>query len=108
MRKMILIISGSLVIIIVIVLIVVLFNKTKYIIKVSMVDNRSPDRVLTVYNQKNEKVEVERIEYINGTLLCKGYNTTVHFGDIENIKELNIILKDKSQVRAKIVEDEVK
>ena len=75
---------------------------------VSMVDDRSPDRILTVYKNKTEKVDVNRIEYLDGTLLCNGYNLTVHFGDIEKEEKLKIIFKDKSSAEAKIVKEEVK
>ncbi len=75
---------------------------------VSMVDDRSPDRILTVYKNDTEKVEVNRIEYLDGTLLCNGYNLTVHFGDIEKEEKLKIIFKDKSSAEAKIVKEEVK
>lgn len=109
MKKKLLIISGILFIVIIVsLLLIVTSNKTTYIIKVSLVDDRSPDRILTVYNNKNEKISVKRIEYLDGTLLCNGYNTTVHFGDIESEKELKIILKDLSETTAKIVEEEVK
>ena len=106
MKKIILISSG-IIILIVLVLVILLNNKSNYEIRVSMVDDQSPDRILTVYNN-NKKIEVDQIEYSDGTLLCKGYNTTVHFGDIENEKVLIIVLKDKSKIEAKIVKDEVK
>lgn len=106
MKKKLLIIGGLLVIVIVIVLLIML-KKSTYVIKVSLVDERSPDRRLTVYKDK-EKIEVSKITYLDGTLLCEGYNTTVHFGDVENEKELKIILKDKTEVVAKVIEEEVK
>lgn len=108
MKKKTLIIGGVLVCIVIVVLLVFMLNKDKYTIKISLVDDRSPDRVLTIYKNEKEKIEVQRIEYLNGTLLCNGYNTTVHFGDIENIEELKVILKDGNKVKAKIVKEEVK
>ena len=108
MKKNILIIIGSVITLLTIILLVINLNKTTYRIEVSIVDDYSPDRILSVYNNKNEKVEVKRIQYLDGTLLCNGYNTTVHFGDIKDEKELKIILKDNKEVRAKIVEKEVK
>lgn len=107
MKKKIIIISCVLLVVIAIALFLILSSKTKYTIRVSIVDDHSPDRVLTVYNEKNEKVEVKRIEYLDGTLLCNGYNTTVHFGDIKDEKELQVILKDNSKIKAKIVKEEV-
>ncbi len=95
------------IIIVIIVGFILLSNKSDYIIKVSAIDDYSPDRILTVY-ENNNKIEVMKIEYLDGTFLCYGYNTTVHFGDIENEKELKIVLKDNSVKKAKIVEEEVK
>jgi len=107
MKKKIIIISCISVVIVVIALFLILSNNVKYTIRVSLVDDHSPDRILTVYNEKNEKIEVKRIEYLDGVLLCNGYNTTVHFGDIKNEKKFKVILKDNSEVIAKIIEEEV-
>lgn len=106
--KRILIISGSVIIIGIIGVMILLSNGPNYEIRVSLVDDHSPDRILTVYNEKNEKVEVKKIKYLDGTDLCNGYNTTVYYGDIEEEKELIIILKDNSEIKAKIVKEEVK
>ncbi len=107
MNKKILIIGG-LITLIAIILIILLLNKPKYSITVSKVDDQSPDRILTVYNEKNEKIEVKKIEYLDKTLLCYGYNTAVHFGDIENVSEVRVILEDGSEVIARIIKGEVK
>ena len=102
------IVVGSIITIIVAILLIVLLNRPKYTITVSLVDDRSPDRILTVYNLKNEKVEVKKIEYLDGKLLCNGYNTAVHFGDVEGITKVKVILKDRSEVIARIIKEEVK
>ncbi len=107
MRKKVLIIGSVVLVIIIIVIVLLLSNRVKYTIKVSLVDDYSPDRILTVYNEKNEKIEVEKIEYLDGTLLCYGYSTVVHFGDIEDEKVYKVILKDNTEVKAKIAEEEV-
>ena len=108
MKKKILIVCSICIVIIAVVLVFVFSNQTKYKIRISLIDDYSPDRILTVYNEKDEKIDVKRIEYTDGTLLCNGYNTTVHFGDIENETILKIILKDNSEEEAKIIKDEVK
>ena len=108
MKKKVIILSSIIVTLVLIIILVVLLTKTKYTIVVSRVDSQSPDRILTVYKSKNEKVDVKKIEYLDGKLLCYGYNTAVHFGDIENVKELKVILKDGSEIIAKIIEEEVK
>ena len=106
MKKRLLIIGISALVVAIVV--IVLLTRTRYIIRVSLVDDQSPDRILTVYDNKNQKVEVKKIKYLDGTLLCNGYNMTVHFGDIENETELKVVLKDRSEVKAKIVKEEVK
>ena len=108
MKKIVLIVICLLVTLIITMLTVKLLNKPTYVIKVSLVDDRSPDRILTVYNEKNEKIEVKRIELLDGTVLCNGFNTTVHYGNIENQDKLKVILQDKSEVIAKIIIEEVK
>ena len=112
MKKKILIVVSIIILLLVIILLVLninkkSLNKINYRIEVSLVDDYSPDRILTIYNNENEKVEVKRIEYLDGTLLCNGYNTVVHFGDIEDEKEFILVLKDDSKEKAKIVEKEV-
>ncbi len=107
MKKNILIIIG-IIIVAITGLLIIFLNRTTYYIKVNKVDDYSPDRILEVYNNKNEKVEVKRIEYLDGTLLCNGYNMAVHFGDIERENEFIIILNDNSNVKAKIIKEEVK
>ena len=109
MKKKILLISGaSLIIITIVLVLILLLGGTKYTIKVSLIDDKSPDRLLTVYNNKNEEIRVKRIESMDGKVLCYGYNTTVYFGDIKKERNLKIILGDNSEVIAKIVEEEVK
>ena len=107
MKKKYLIIGGILIIIIAIILIILL-NKTTYVIKVSMVDDKSPDRILTVYNNKDEKVEFKKIELLNGTYLCDEINSSVYYGNLKNINELQVILKDDSKVIAQVIKEEVK
>ncbi len=108
MKKKILIISGIIIVVIVTVLLIILLSKPKYTVTISLIDDRSPDRLLTVYKNKKEKVEVLRISAMDGTLLCKGNNTTVYYGDIEKEEKVKVTLKDKSEVIAEIVKEEVK
>ena len=104
MKKKYLIIGGIVIVLVVIIFLII--NKETYYIIVKKVDDYSPDRILEIYNSKNEKIDVKRIEYLDGTILCSGYNTTVHFGDVE--EELVIVLENNSKVKAKILEEEVK
>ncbi len=108
MKKKIWIIAGILVVVIVAVLLIFLLSKPKYTVTVSVIDERSPDRLLTVYKNKTEKVEVLKISAMDGTVLCKGNNTTVYYGDVEKEEKLKVTLKDKSEVIAKVIKEEVK
>lgn len=99
---------GIIVFLSLILFIILNLNKVTYRIEVSLVDDHSPDRILSVYNNKNEQVEVKRIEYSDGTLLCNGYNMAVYFGDIKDETEFRVILKNNKEVNAKIIKKEVK
>ena len=107
MKKKLLIIGLIIIVVIAIIVLILLLTKKSYVIKVSKVDDRSPDRILTVYYNE-EKIEFKRIELLDGKALCSGLNPTVHYGNIEGINELRVILKDNSKVIAKIVIEEVK
>ena len=89
MKKKVLII-GSIIVVIIAIVLIVLLGKPRYTIMVSLVDDQSPDRILTVYNEKKEKVQVRQIEYLDGTLLCKGFNTSVHFGEVNEKDNISI------------------
>ncbi len=76
----------------------------KYTVKVSMVDDKSPDRTLKVYDDKNKEVEFLEIRYLDDVVLCTSKNPTVYYGDIENIEKVRIVLKNNKKVVAKIEE----
>lgn len=108
MKKKILIVLGVVVSISIITcLILSINNKVTYRVEVSLVDDKSPDRYLTVYNNKNEKIEVRGIEFLDGVKLCDGYNLKAYYGDIEDVKELRLVLMDNQKVVAQVVEKEV-
>ena len=88
MKKRLIIISLISVLVILILFIVFLTKKNNnqnYTVVVSLIDNYSPDRLLTVYNEKNQKLKVKRVEYENGKLICQGDIMAVHYVDIESI-----------------------
>jgi hypothetical protein len=107
MKKKLLII-GAIVLIIITTILIILLNKTTYVIKVSLVDDKSPDRILTVYNNKDEKVDFKRIELPSGTILCDEINPSVYYGNLNGISELQVVLKDNSIVKAQVIKEEVK
>jgi hypothetical protein len=107
MKKKALII-GSIVVVAIVVVLVILLNKTTYTIRVSIVDEKSPDRILSVYDNKNNKVDFNRIETLDGTVLCDEINSSVYYGNIVKLNELRVVLKDNSKVIAQINKEEVK
>ena len=94
--------------VVVVTLLILLLNKTTYYITVSKIDDKSPDRILTVYNDKDEKVEFKRIELLDGTFFCDNINPSVYVDNLRGIEELRVTLKDKSKVKARVIEEEVK
>lgn len=108
MKKKLLIFGVAFFTVAIVILLIFILKKPKYTIVVSKVDDQSPDRMLTVYNEDNKKIEAKKIMYMDGTFLCYGYNPAVHFSDIENEKELKVLLKDKTEAIAKVVNEEVK
>ena len=80
------------IIIVSIVGLILFLNRKSYVIEVLEVDDQSPDRKLVVYDNKKNMIDVKKIELLDGTLLCYGYNMTVYFGDIEKETNLKIVL----------------
>ena len=109
MKKKVIIVSGVVCVILLSLVMYIVFSKeSEYTIRVFIVDDNSPDRVLEVYDNNNKKIDVKRIEYEDGKLLCNGYNTTVYYGDLKDEKKLKVVLKNDIEVTAKVVNEEVK
>ena len=73
-----------------------------YTINVEKIDAFSPDRRLVVY-KNDKKTSFQRIEYLDGTILCTKENPVVSYGEIINQKELKIIINKRKNVVAEIV-----
>ena len=82
-----------------------LHNKVKYKIVASKIDNNSPDVMLKIYYEEKE-IEIDKIYYLDNILLCTNENLTVNKFDLNNEKELYLLLKDGSKVKAKVVVEE--
>ncbi len=80
-------------------------NTGNYIVKVNSVDEKSPDRVLTVYKE-DEKIEYKEIRKMNDVLLCDSNNPSVYYGEIKNESKLKIVLNNDKKVVAKVVKGE--
>jgi len=72
-----------------------------YEIKVELVDDKSPDRVLVVLRNGKETKEYKYIKYVDGVILCEQKNSTVNMFEIED--ELIIVLPNDSEVKAKVL-----
>lgn len=93
--------------VVVVITIIFIFNSKSYdyTVKGYRVDDKSPDRILKVY-EKGKEIEFLEIRYKDNVLLCTSEVPAVYFGDIEDVKELKVILKNKKEVIAKIEEVE--
>ena len=82
-------------------------DSSTYIVKVNLVDEKSPDRILKIYRD-NQEIDYKEIRKMNGLLLCESDNSSIYYGEIKNETKLKIILKNDKEVVAKIVEGEGK
>ena len=108
-----LIIVIAIVVLIGLIISLILFFKNKYdeknavyTVKVSLVDDQSPARFLTVY-RNNKKIDFKEIYYMDDVLLCKGKNPTIHFSELDGEKELKVILNNDKTVIAKIEKGDI-
>ena len=84
------------------------YNKTSisedYIIKIKLVDEKSPERKLELYSD-NEKIDFKEIFVLDGLLLCDNETPYVFYGEIKNMEKLKVKLKDNREIIARIEED---
>ena len=71
-----------------------------YTVKVSSVDEYSPARILSVY-EDGSKISFKQINYSDGTKLCSS-NGNVNKSDIEGESKLQVVLNDGTKVTAAI------
>lgn len=78
-----------------------------YEIRVTLVDDRSPDRTLKVFKDGKETKNYKHIKYNNNKniILCYQKNPTVNVFEIDS-DELVIVLSDDSEVIAKVVRED--
>ena len=77
------------------------WTQKTYTIKVSSVDEYSPDRVLTVY-ENGTQISVSEIRYLDGDTLCSGSNTTVNKNDIAGENSFIVVLNGGTTVTASV------
>ena len=71
-----------------------------YTVKVTPVDQYSPDRILTVY-EDGKQISVSAIKY-NGVTLCSGSNMVVNMYEISGVNSLTVVLTNGSSVTANV------
>ena len=71
-----------------------------YTVKVSSVDEYSPARILSVY-EDGSKISFKQINYTDGIKLCSS-NGNVNMSDIEGLSKLQVVLNDGTKVTATI------
>ena len=71
-----------------------------YTVKVSIVDEFSPARILSVY-EDGSKISFKQINYSDGTKLCSS-NGNVNKSDIEGESKLQVVLNGGTKVTATI------
>lgn len=71
-----------------------------YTVKVSSVDEYSPARILSVY-EDGSKISFKQINYTDGLKLCSS-NGNVNKSDIDGLSKLQVVLSDGTKVTATI------
>lgn len=71
-----------------------------YTVKVSVVDEYSPARILSVY-EDGSKISFKQINYTDGIKLCSS-NGNVNKSDIDGLSKLQVVLSDGTKVTATI------
>ena len=77
------------------------WNQKSYTIKINAVDDYSPARILSVY-ENGSKITVKEIRYSDGTYLCSGSNPNVNKNVIAGETNFIVVLSDGTQVTARV------
>lgn len=77
------------------------WNQKSYTLKISAVDDYSPARVLSVY-EDGIKITVKEIKYSDGTYLCSGANPNVNKNVIAGETAFIVVLDNGIQVTARV------
>ena len=77
------------------------WTQKNYRITISAVDDYSPARILTVY-EEGTQITVREIRYTNGTYLCSGENPNVNKKVVSGITSFKVVLSDGTEVTATV------
>ena len=109
-KKNLIIIIATIVLIALVTTLVLVLNKSdenaSYTVKMSLVDDQSPARFLTVY-KNGKKIDFKEVRYMDDVLLCRGTNPTIHFTELDEETELKVVLKNDKVVIAKIEKGDI-
>ena len=109
-KKNLIIIIATIVLIALVTTLVLVLNKSdenaSYTVKMSLVDDQSPARFLTVY-KNDKKIDFKEVRYMDDVLLCRGTNPTIHFTELDEETELKVVLKNDKVVIAKIEKGDI-
>ena len=75
------------------------YREKSYTFKVSTIDEYSPDRTITVY-EEGSQINFTSIK-VNGVVLCSGSNPTVSKYDIEGVNSVTVVLLSGTEVTAR-------
>ena len=76
------------------------YREKQYTFKVGTIDQYSPDRTITVY-EEGSQINFTSIK-VNGVVLCSGSNPTVSYYDIEGVNTVTVVLTSGTEVTARI------
>ena len=93
------------IIVIILGLIIILNIDNGYIVKIDIVDLKSPDRVLVLYKD-NKKVDFDSIYYLDNVYICNSETPYVAKSILKNVKRLKVKLKNGKVINVKVIEEE--
>lgn len=79
------------------------WEQKSYVVKINMVDDYSPARILTVF-EDGTQIVVKSINYTDGTFICSGANANVNKNVLIGETKLQLELNDGTKVIATINE----
>jgi len=72
-----------------------------YIVKVNMVDAKSPDRILELYKD-NKKIDFDSIYYLDDVFICNNKVPNAAKSALKNVTKLKVKLKNGKTIKVKV------
>ena len=105
MKKKLLIIIPIVIIVAIGLVFIISQSNGNYIIKVNIVDEKSPDRVLELY-KNNKKIDFDSIYYLDDVFICDSKVPNVAKSALKRMDKLKVKLKDGKIVKAKVLKED--